>query len=118
MNDRFWAELWLVIVLLVIATGLLAHTGVDQVVASRFYIDGGWPIGKQFPWYQLYKIDRLPGVLLALGGLVLALRGFSSRSCVIGSGRDFFWSSCWRWVPVSWSTASLKSTGDVPGLAT
>lgn len=76
MSDHFWAELWLVIVLLVIATGLLAHAGADQVVASRFYIDGGWPIGKQFPWYQLYKIDRLPGVVLALGGLVLALRGF------------------------------------------
>lgn len=76
MTDRFWAELWLVIVLLVIATGLLAHTEADQIVAAKFYIDGGWPIGKQFPWYQLYKIDRLPGVLLALGGLLLALRGF------------------------------------------
>lgn len=81
MNDRFWAEVWLVVVLLVIATGLLAHTGADQAIAAYFYRDGGWPVGRQFPWHQFYLIDRLPAVILALCGLVAAVRGIF-RPCL------------------------------------
>ncbi len=75
MNDRFWAELWLVVVLLVITTGLLAHNGADLTVAGWFYRAGAWPVGGQFPWNLLYKMDRFPAISLALGGLVLAVRG-------------------------------------------
>jgi len=75
MNDRFWAELWLVLVLLVIATGLLAHTGADLTVAAWFYRDGGWPEGERLFWKFLYRLDRLPAVLLAVTGLVAAIAG-------------------------------------------
>lgn len=76
MNDRFWAEFWLVVALLVIATGLLAHAGADQIVSAYFYRNGGWPIGDQFPWHQLYKIERSPAVILAIIGLSAAIRGW------------------------------------------
>lgn len=68
-SGRFWAELWMVLVLLVIATGLLAHNGVDLQLASLFYQAGAWSIGEQFPWKLLYRIDRIPAVLLATGWL-------------------------------------------------
>jgi lipid A 4'-phosphatase len=70
-SGRFWAELWMVLVLLVIATGLLAHSGVDLQLASFFHQADGWPIGEQFPWKLLYRIDRTPAVLLALGWLAV-----------------------------------------------
>ena len=76
-SGRFWAELWMVLALLVIATGLLAHSGVDLQLASLFYQAGGWPVGEQFPWKLLYRIDRTPAVLLALGWLVVVLRSFT-----------------------------------------
>jgi len=37
MNGRFWAELWMVLALLVIVTGLLGATGADLAIASHFY---------------------------------------------------------------------------------
>lgn len=74
MNGRVWAELWMALVLLLIATGLIAATGADLGVAARFY-DHGWPVGEAFPWKQLYRIDRTPAVVLALFGLGIALCG-------------------------------------------
>lgn len=75
MNDRFWAELWLVVVLLVIATGLVAHSGADLAVSAWFYRNGGWPEGELLLWKALYRLDRIPAVILAFIGLVLACVG-------------------------------------------
>ena len=79
-SGRFWAELWMVLVLLVIATGLLAHSGADLRLSACFYRAGGWPIGEQFPWKLLYRIDRIPAVLLAFGWLVVAIRNVTAPS--------------------------------------
>ncbi len=76
MSERVWSELWLAVVLLVIATGLLAHNGTDLALASRFYQDGGWPVGDRFPWHQLYLADRYPALLLGICGLVTAVAGW------------------------------------------
>lgn len=70
-SGRFWAELWMALALLVITTGLLAHSGADQWLSACFYQAEGWPIGEQFPWKLLYRIDRTPAVLVATGWLVL-----------------------------------------------
>jgi len=79
-SGRFWAELWMVLVLLVIVTGLLAHSGADLRLSACFYQAGGWPIGEQFPWKLLYRIDRTPAVLLALGWLAVVIRSFAVPS--------------------------------------
>ncbi|MCE1226922.1 MAG: phosphatase PAP2 family protein [Geobacteraceae bacterium] len=79
-SGRFWAELWMVLVLLMIATGLLAHSGADLRLSACFYRAGGWPIGEQFPWKLLYRIDRIPAVLLAFGWLVVAIRSVTVPS--------------------------------------
>ena len=76
MTGRFWAEFWMVLVLLVLLTGLLAHTGADLALSAVFYQAGGWPVGELFPWKLLYRIDRTPAVLLALGWLVVVLQGY------------------------------------------
>lgn len=76
MSDRFWAEFWLTVVLLVIVTGLLAHSGADLAVSGHFYRAGGWPVGELFPWKLLYRIDRMPAILLAIAGLAAAVGGF------------------------------------------
>ena len=74
VNGRLWAELWMTLVLLVIATGLIAHSGADLAISALFFRDGGWPIGDQFPWKLLYRIDRTPAILLVMVCLGGALR--------------------------------------------
>lgn len=75
MSDRFWAELWLVLTLLVIATGLLAATGADLAIASYFYRQGGWPVGNLLPWKFLYWLHWKQALLLSLIGLTGVLAG-------------------------------------------
>ena len=79
-SGRFWAEVWMVLVLLVIVTGLLAHSGADLQLSACFYQAGGWPVGERFPWKLLYRIDRTPAVLLTLGWVVVVIRSFAVPS--------------------------------------
>lgn len=74
MSGRIWAEIWMTLVLLVIATGLIAQSGADLAISSLYYRNGGWPIGDLFPWKLLYRIDRTPALLLVSVWLVMALR--------------------------------------------
>lgn len=69
-------EAALVITLLILATVMIAFCGADLAISSRFYIAGGWPVGEQFPWKLLYRVDRFPAVLLAAGGLCAALLSY------------------------------------------
>lgn len=75
MTRRFCGEFLLSVIILAVATALIAHNGADLAISSRFYINGGWPIGEQFPWKLLYRIDRTPAILLAFAGLVAAIIG-------------------------------------------
>jgi lipid A 4'-phosphatase len=63
-------EAILVAALLIAATAVIAVTNADIIVSSYFVIDGQWPIGNQFPWITLYRIDRFPAVVLAVFGLI------------------------------------------------
>lgn len=69
MSERFWSQSWLLLSVLVISTGLLANTGADIAISARFYSANSWPYGEMFPWKLLYRIDRLPAIILAFAGL-------------------------------------------------
>lgn len=76
MRCNPWLEATFLITALVLATALIAVTGFDLAVSSRFYIAGGWPVGELFPWKLLYRLDRFPAILLAVGGLCAAALSF------------------------------------------
>jgi membrane-associated PAP2 superfamily phosphatase len=61
---------------LVAATALIAWTGADLAVSAPFCMDGKWPVGYQFPWQALYRLDRTPAIALALFGLAACAASF------------------------------------------
>ena len=63
------------VVILFLATIVIAATGADLLVSAPFCIDGKWPIGDQQPWHLLYILDRWPAIVLAMCGLAAALIG-------------------------------------------
>jgi len=69
-----------IIAALCVATALVAASGADLTVSSKFFIDGGWPIGELFPWKLLYRVDRIPAVLLAAAGVAAAALSFLKPS--------------------------------------
>jgi membrane-associated PAP2 superfamily phosphatase len=69
MRRRLLIEALTVLVFLVVATGVIAVTGADLAVSSRFYIDGTWPVGDLFFWHLLYRLDRIPSFSLGIIGL-------------------------------------------------
>ena len=71
-----------IIVSLCVATALIAYSGADLSVSSKFFIDGAWPIGEQFPWKTLYRIDRMPAVLLVAAALAAAALSFIRPSLI------------------------------------
>lgn len=70
----------MVLILLLITTGILAHSGADLAVSSCFYQAGGWPVGERFPWKLLYRIDRIPALILAFGWLVIIVLGYRNSA--------------------------------------
>lgn len=76
MSGRFWAELWMVLTLLVIATGLLGASGADLAIASHFYQQGGWPVGNRLPWKFLYWLHWKQALALSLIGLAAVIAGY------------------------------------------
>lgn len=80
MNRKPWGEAVAVVAFLIAATWMIAASGADLAVSSRFCIGGSWPVGDQFPWHALYKMDRHPAVLLAVFSLLLALYSLKDRS--------------------------------------
>ncbi len=75
MNRKLLRELSVLLSLLAGITLLVAAFNFDLVVSSKFYIDSAWPVGEQFFWKLLYKIDRLPAIILAASGLAVAISG-------------------------------------------
>ena len=65
--------------ILVLATIAIAVTGADQYVSALFCIDGKWPIGDLQPWRLLYRMDRIPALIMAIVGLTAALTGVAYR---------------------------------------
>jgi membrane-associated PAP2 superfamily phosphatase len=71
-----------IILFLCVATALIAYSGADLSLSSKFFIDGAWPIGEQFPWKALYRIDRMPAVLLVAAALAAAALSFRRPSLI------------------------------------
>lgn len=71
MNRPAWQEIACTFAFLVTATVAIALSHADLAVSSSFYINGQWPIGEQFPWKMLYRIDRIPAIILAFIGLMM-----------------------------------------------
>ena len=68
--EKPWMELWIVTMMLALVTGLIAWSGMDISTSSRFALGGSWAVGEQFPWKLLYRIDRIPAIVLAVTGLL------------------------------------------------
>jgi membrane-associated PAP2 superfamily phosphatase len=80
VNRKAWTELGIVLLLLVLVTAIVAVTGADLALSGMYYSVADcsvtdWPVGEQFPWKLLYRIDRAPAVLLAATGLFMAVAG-------------------------------------------
>ena len=78
MSWRFLKEFSILLSLLICATAVIAMTDADIRTSALFFIDGKWPIGDQFPWKILYKLDRIPAVALATAGLLAFLTALFS----------------------------------------
>lgn len=76
MRRNPWLEAAAVALFLVVSTALIAWTGADLTVSAPFCIEGKWPIGDVFPWRALYRLDRIPAVVLALSGLAACAASF------------------------------------------
>lgn len=63
------------LVILGVATALIAWSGADLKLSSLFCIGGQWPVGDLQPWQALYKLDRIPSLAIGLGGLCSVLTG-------------------------------------------
>jgi len=63
------------VIVLVLATVVIAVTGADLKLSALFCIDGKWPVGDQQPWHLLYLLDRIPSIGLAVCGLAAAIIG-------------------------------------------
>lgn len=79
MQHRDWYEAIAVTGFLVALTALIAISGLDLLVSSHFFTGGGWPVGEQFPWKLLYRIDRFPALFLAIAGLLVATPALIKR---------------------------------------
>jgi membrane-associated PAP2 superfamily phosphatase len=80
VNRKVWTELGIVLLILVLLTAIVAVSGADLTLSGRYYSVADcsltdWPVGEQFPWKLLYRIDRTPALVLAIAGLVLAVAG-------------------------------------------
>ena len=76
MHRKAWYEAISITAFLVAITALIALSGLDMLLATRFYSAGEWPIGEQFPWKLLYRMEHYPALLLAVAGLLGAVAAF------------------------------------------
>lgn len=77
-RGQTWREILLVLAVLVVGTVLIAANGADLTIASHFCKADAWPIGEQFPWKLLYRLDRYPALVLAVFGLLAACLSYYS----------------------------------------
>jgi len=75
--------------LLFVLTAVVAVTGLDLDLESRFYLPGsGWIYAESPPWHFLYHYGVFPSIAIAAGALLLAVAGlFSARAYVYAVAR-------------------------------
>jgi len=63
------------VIFLILATIGIAASGADLKLSALFCFDGEWPIGDLQPWHLLYKLDRIPAIIVGVCGLVAVFLG-------------------------------------------
>ena len=63
------------VTILVLVTVLIAWSGVDLKLSAQFCIGGKWPVGDLQPWQALYKLDRIPALIVGVSGLGATILG-------------------------------------------
>lgn len=63
------------VIILVLATIVIAVTDADLRLSAMFCFDGKWPVGDLQPWHSLYRLDRFPSFTVGLAGLAAVLTG-------------------------------------------
>lgn len=77
MKKQLLKELGLLFIFLVLSTMLIAYTGSDLRASAKFYINAGWPVGQLFPWKFLYRLDRIPALILSTSAIASAAWGLA-----------------------------------------
>jgi lipid A 4'-phosphatase len=73
MNRKIVVDFGLPLALLLLTTAIVAVTGADLGVSAWVYHLGGWPVGKQLPWHQLYRWGCYPAFIIGVASLGLLL---------------------------------------------
>jgi lipid A 4'-phosphatase len=76
MKRRLLIETLAILAFLIVTTGVIAVSGADLAVSSRFYLEGKWPVGDQFFWQMFYRLDRIPSISLGIVGLAAFLMSY------------------------------------------
>jgi membrane-associated PAP2 superfamily phosphatase len=79
MRRSLWTEVGVLVLFLALSTTLIAWSNADLVVSALFSRGGKWPVGLLLPWQVLYQMDRIPGISLAVFGLVVCVVSFFHR---------------------------------------
>jgi membrane-associated PAP2 superfamily phosphatase len=74
MNKKV-CDIAIPVVILVLATIVIAWSGADLKLSSLFCVGGQWPVGDLQPWHALYKLDRIPSFIVGLSGLAAVILG-------------------------------------------
>jgi len=77
MRRRFLFETLMVLAFLIVTTGVIALSGADLAISSRFYIGGKWPVGDLTLWQVFYRLDRIPSISLGIFGLAAFLMSYA-----------------------------------------
>ncbi len=78
-----WYQLVLIFAVLIIGTAVIAYTGWDMQLASRFYVPGyGFPLGNLQPWHSLYRFGEWPAFALGGGAGIVFLLSFIRQNLV------------------------------------
>jgi membrane-associated PAP2 superfamily phosphatase len=77
MNRGIARDFLLPVTVLIALTALIALTGSDIALESRFYEPGkGWLYGDTNPWRFLYRFGIIPAYIMAFAGLATFVAGF------------------------------------------
>lgn len=81
--NRKWLDFAWPILLLLVATGLIASYGLDLRVSSQFNIGGKWPVGELQPWWALRVYGYYPCDFLGVSALLVLIAGCFKASLAV-----------------------------------
>ncbi len=77
MKKKIFIDFALPLAIAIVLTLLAGWTNADLEIEKWFYApDGGWFWGRETLWRYLYEYGNVPGILLAVAGLLVFVLGF------------------------------------------